>query len=89
MPEGPSIVILKEEAARFTGRKVQEVTGNAKIDLERLPLSADGLDHVEGARDRPGALIELATGGDDYELACTAAPERGEPAQERRTRSGP
>ncbi|MGZ3275290.1 MAG: thiamine-phosphate kinase [Caulobacteraceae bacterium] len=50
----------------------------AEIDLERLPLSADGLRHVEGARDRPGALIELATGGDDYELACTAAPERAE-----------
>lgn len=36
MPEGPSIVILREEAARFTGRTVQEVSGNAKIDLERM-----------------------------------------------------
>ena len=47
-----------------------------EIELERLPLSHDGLRHVEGAPDRPAALLELATGGDDYELVCTAAPER-------------
>jgi len=50
----------------------------AEIDLERLPLSADGLRHVAGAADRAQALIDLATGGDDYELACAAAPERAE-----------
>ena len=48
----------------------------AEIDLERAPLSQEGLSHVEGAPDRLAALIELATGGDDYELVCTAAPER-------------
>jgi endonuclease VIII len=36
MPEGPSIVILKEEAARFAGKKVQEAGGNAKIDIDRI-----------------------------------------------------
>jgi thiamine-monophosphate kinase len=50
----------------------------AEIDLERLPLSADGLRWVEGAADRAAALVELASGGDDYELVCTAAPERAE-----------
>ncbi|WP_295116885.1 DNA-formamidopyrimidine glycosylase family protein [uncultured Chitinophaga sp.] len=36
MPEGPSIVILKELAAPFAGKKVLEVSGDAPIDLERL-----------------------------------------------------
>lgn len=36
MPEGPSIVILKEEAQIFEGKKIRHVSGNAKIDLPRL-----------------------------------------------------
>ena len=36
MPEGPSIVILKEELQPFRGRKVLEVSGNAGIDINRL-----------------------------------------------------
>ncbi|MGZ3884549.1 MAG: DNA-formamidopyrimidine glycosylase family protein [Bacteroidia bacterium] len=36
MPEGPSILILKEELAGFTGKKITSVSGNAKIDLSRL-----------------------------------------------------
>lgn len=36
MPEGPSIVILKEAAERFTGGKVLSVTGNSKLDIQRL-----------------------------------------------------
>src|SRR3954469_291108 len=35
MPEGPSIVIMKEEFMRFKGKKVLEIGGNAKIDLQR------------------------------------------------------
>jgi len=35
MPEGPSIVILKEEVHLFKGKKVVEVTGNAKVEKER------------------------------------------------------
>jgi endonuclease VIII len=36
MPEGPSIVILKEEARPFAGKKIIAVSGNSKTDLERL-----------------------------------------------------
>lgn len=50
----------------------------AEIDLGRLPLSAEGLRHVEGAPDRRDALLALATGGDDYELVATASAERAE-----------
>jgi endonuclease VIII len=35
MPEGPSIVILKELVAPFKGQKVIAVSGNSKIDKER------------------------------------------------------
>jgi thiamine-monophosphate kinase len=50
----------------------------AEIDLDRIPLSADGLRHVERAADRREAMAALASGGDDYELVCAAAPERAE-----------
>ncbi len=36
MPEGPSIVILKEESHPFKGRKVIEVGGNSKVGIERM-----------------------------------------------------
>jgi endonuclease-8 len=36
MPEGPSIVILKEAVQLFKGQKVLSVTGNTKIDKERI-----------------------------------------------------
>ncbi|RYY75663.1 MAG: endonuclease [Gammaproteobacteria bacterium] len=36
MPEGPSIVILKELAEDFVGKKILRVGGNSKIDLSRL-----------------------------------------------------
>lgn len=36
MPEGPSIVILKEAVQHFKGQKVIEVTGNSKLDIQRL-----------------------------------------------------
>ena len=36
MPEGPSIVILKELAAPFTGKRIIRVEGNSKIDQQRL-----------------------------------------------------
>ncbi len=35
MPEGPSIVILKELAAPFKGRKVIAVAGNSKVEKDR------------------------------------------------------
>ncbi|MES2565871.1 MAG: DNA-formamidopyrimidine glycosylase family protein [Bacteroidota bacterium] len=36
MPEGPSIVIIKEELNSFKGRKILKVEGNSKIDIQRL-----------------------------------------------------
>ncbi|MCL1635674.1 endonuclease [Luteimonas sp. SX5] len=36
MPEGPSIVILREQTAAFRGRKVLRVGGNSKLDLSRM-----------------------------------------------------
>ena len=36
MPEGPSIVILKEAVQSFKGKKVLGVSGNTKIDKERM-----------------------------------------------------
>jgi endonuclease-8 len=36
VPEGPSIVLLREEVARFQGRKIMRATGNAKIEMNRL-----------------------------------------------------
>jgi len=35
MPEGPSIVILKEETRQFSGQKVIGVSGNSAIDIQR------------------------------------------------------
>ena len=36
MPEGPSIVLLKEAVLQFTGKKISAVSGNSKIDQARL-----------------------------------------------------
>ena len=36
MPEGPSIVILREEAAKFAGKTVRAVAGNSKQDIQRM-----------------------------------------------------
>ncbi len=36
MPEGPSIVILKEAVSEFAGKEIIAVSGNSKIDQQRL-----------------------------------------------------
>jgi endonuclease-8 len=36
MPEGPSIVILRHDAAKFAGNTVRAVSGNSKQDLQRM-----------------------------------------------------
>lgn len=36
MPEGPSIVILREQAAHLAGMRVTRAEGNARIDLSRV-----------------------------------------------------
>lgn len=37
MPEGPSLVILKEALLPFIGKKILQARGNANIDMDRLP----------------------------------------------------
>ncbi|MFO1153483.1 MAG: thiamine-phosphate kinase [Rhodospirillales bacterium] len=44
---------------------------SAELDLDRLPLSPAAAAVIEGERSR---LVDLATGGDDYELVFTAPP---------------
>jgi thiamine-monophosphate kinase len=46
------------------------------LDLDRMPLSASARSWLERQDDADGARLALATGGDDYEIVCTAAPER-------------
>jgi endonuclease-8 len=36
VPEGPSIILLREQVERFEGRKILGAVGNAKIDMSRL-----------------------------------------------------
>jgi endonuclease VIII len=36
MPEGPSIVILKEQVQAFAGKKILSVSGNTKLDITGL-----------------------------------------------------
>lgn len=36
MPEGPSIVILKELVQQFTGHRIIAISGNSKIGIDRL-----------------------------------------------------
>lgn len=44
------------------------------LDLDLTPLSEAARAWLETQPDRAGALLRLATGGDDYEVVCTAAP---------------
>lgn len=36
MPEGPSLVILREQADKFVGHVVREVSGNSRLPIQRL-----------------------------------------------------
>jgi len=36
MPEGPSIVLLREAAARFKGKTVRQASGTTSVDLTPL-----------------------------------------------------
>ena len=36
MPEGPSLIIFREELLRFTGQKITAISGSSKIDQQRL-----------------------------------------------------
>ncbi len=52
------------------------------IDLERVPLSDPARAWLADRPDRLEALVQLATGGDDYEIVCTAPPGHGLPLAE-------
>jgi len=55
-------------------RHLCEASGvGALIDIERLPLSEAGRAWLAGQADRTAGLLQLATGGDDYELLATTA----------------
>jgi thiamine-monophosphate kinase len=46
-----------------------------EIEASRIPLSGTARAALDGRAGEPEALARLATGGDDYELAITIAPE--------------
>ena len=55
---------------------IAEASGVAiELELELAPLSGPARRWVNRQPDRLAALIGLATGGDDYELVCTAPPD--------------
>jgi thiamine-monophosphate kinase len=45
------------------------------LDLDRLPLSPAARAWLAAQPDEAAARLRLATGGDDYEIVCAAAPE--------------
>ena len=49
----------------------------AAIDLDALPLSAPARAWLT-RQSRETALVELVTGGDDYEIVCAVAPEQAD-----------
>ena len=54
-------------------RHIAEASGvGISLDLDRLPLSRGAASWLEGQVDLAEALVALATGGDDYEVVCTA-----------------
>ncbi len=46
------------------------------LDLDRLPLSPAARAWLAVQANRADALIDLSTGGDDYEVVCTASPQQ-------------
>jgi len=44
------------------------------IDLERTPLSREGEAWRQAQADEAAALLQLASGGDDYALVCAVGP---------------
>jgi len=44
------------------------------LDLDRMPLSPAGSSWLAAQPDRAAALVRMATGGEDFEIVCTASP---------------
>ena len=57
-------------AARLVLRQAQDEAGGASDDHRRKPHP----EPVEGRGFRADPLLRLATGGDDYDIVCTASP---------------
>lgn len=56
-------------------RHIAEASGvRIVVDLDKLPLSGAAATWLEAQSDIPGALLRLGSGGDDYEVVCTAPP---------------
>ena len=54
-------------------RHIAEASGvRIVIDLDKLPLSGGAATWLEAQPDIPRALLRLSSGGDDYEIVCTA-----------------
>lgn len=49
------------------------------IDLGRMPVSAAAARWLDRQPDRLAALVGMATGGDDYEIACALSPDAAAP----------
>lgn len=58
---------------------IGEASGlGVEISLEALPVSAGARACMGDAVAGTAGLLRLATGGDDYEIVCTTAPERAQ-----------
>ncbi len=68
---------------------IGEASGVAvRFHLDRMPLSDPARRWLEQHKDRPSALGELASGGDDYEIACTVPPAAVAPMLEAADKAG-
>jgi thiamine-monophosphate kinase len=57
---------------------IGEASGlKVRLDLDRLPLSEPARRWLDGQPDGVQALLALASGGDDYEIVCTAPASAG------------
>ncbi|WP_296820354.1 thiamine-phosphate kinase [Brevundimonas sp.] len=55
--------------------RIAEASGlGVRLDLAAMPVSAEGRAWLDGQPDEASARLQLATGGDDYQLLLAAAP---------------
>jgi len=58
-----------------TGHVARASSVGIRLHLDALPLSAPARAWLDAQPDRVAGLLRLATGGDDYEVVCTAPPQ--------------
>jgi thiamine-monophosphate kinase len=57
-------------------RHIAQASGvQVRLALERVPVPAEAGRWLESQADRAAARLALASGGDDYEIVCTAPPD--------------